>query len=275
MNLYIMSRGRAGKVNTLASIPEVLRPRTYLVVPDAEAIGYFAEHGDQCNILPVPLFITNYSQKFQWIVNGMSQDNQHDYWQVNTTYEQGSKHVILDDDLVFSKKNERGSIVTVRDPALLEPLWAKMEVLLDTYPSVGVHPRAQGNHQPPGWVENGRIICIQGFNRRLVGPVSVDQFPILADVRLNLTLLGRGDKNALITDFFQDHGPCQAPGGCSIYRTSEMQERAIDSLVERWPAHVRKVVRKPKVAKWLGETRVEYVAQWKKLQREAPDKEGV
>lgn len=261
-----MSRGRAGKVTTLASIPQKWREhRTYLVVPrgevEAYALHYEAPLG--VTVLPAPDFVTNYSQKFQWIMGGLG-DNMY-FGDLNP------KAVILDDDLVFSQR-EGQSLKTIRDPELLTPLWEKMEALLDEYPLVGVHPRAMGNRAPAGHVENGRIICIQGINRKLVGAVKVDEFPILADVFLNLTLLGRGDKNAIITDYFQDHGPCQAPGGCSIYRTPAMQEMVIDELVRRWPDHVRKVVRKPKVAKWLGDTRVEYTAQWKRLQRDAPDR---
>lgn len=261
MNLYIMSRGRAGKVTTWNSIPSTWKERTYIVTSVTEAPAY-AEHYGVERILYAPSFVTNYSQKFQWILDDAG------------AYQPHEKAVILDDDLVFSKR-EGQSLKTIRNPELLAPLWEKMEALLDEYPLVSVHPRAMGHAAPSGHVENGRVICVQGINRRLIGPVRVDDFPILADVRLNLTLLGRGDKNALITDYFQDHGPCQAPGGCSIYRTPEMQEACIDDLVRRWPNHVRKVIRKPKVAKWLGDERVEYVAQWKKLQQNAPDKQRV
>lgn len=275
MNLYIMSRGRAGKVTTLASIPPSWRHKTFLIVPQSEFHDYVKHHAkDGTGITAAPYFVTNYSQKFQWILNGLPLPLED--WITGRgevpPYKWEDKAVILDDDLVFSKRNEQGKLITVRDPVLLEPMWCKVEELLDAYPLVSVHPRQMGHATPPGHVENGRVICVQGINRSLIGPVKVDQHPILADVRLNLTLLGRGDRNALITDYFQDHGPCQAPGGCSIYRTPQLQELAIDSLVERWPGYVRKVIRKPKQAKWLGDERVEYTAQWKKLQRDAPDK---
>jgi len=263
MNLYIMSRGRAGKVTTLASIPPEWRDRTWIVVRPDEELPY-NEAYEGWHVLPCSEAVQNYSQKFQWILDGKPFPG---------LYEE--KAVILDDDLVFSRRNEEGKLITERDPEQLAPMFAQMEHLLDTYPLVGIHPRAMGHAAPRGHVENGRIICVQGINRRLIGPVRVDPFPILADVILNLTLLGRGDKNAIITDFFQDHGPCQAPGGCSIYRTPAMQEQVIDYLVSRWPGYVRKVVRKPKVAKWLGDERIEYVAQWKRLQAAAPDRRVV
>lgn len=261
MNLYIMSRGRAGKVTTAASIPMTWYGRTFLVVPEGEKYLYEDAY-PHIRVMPVPDTVTNYSQKFQWILNGCYADS-------------NDKAVILDDDLVFSARDENGSLKTIRDSSRLEKLWEKMEVLLDEYPLVGVHPRAMGQDTPPGHVENGRVICIQGINRRLIGNVRVDAHPVLADVFLNCALLSRGLKNALITDFFQDHGPCQAPGGCSVYRTPEIQERAIDELVARYPGYAKKVYRKPKVAGWMvGEdgTRVEFTVQWKKLQKAAPNR---
>lgn len=206
------------------------------------------------------------------------------------------KVCILDDDLVFSQKvlvPHTGPIrpmveslrtIYPKDSMLLGPMFDQMETLLESYPLVGIHPRQMGQNTKPPHVENGRIICVQGINKKLVGKVRVDQFPILADVVLNLTILARGQKNALITTFFQDHGPCQAPGGCSIYRTPEMQRVAVDYLANRFPEFVKQVTRKPKVAKWMGDERHEYTAQWKKLHaagvdftrglRDSPDREA-
>lgn len=254
MNLYIMSRGRAGKVTTLKSIPEEWRSRTFLVVSHGEWTDYKDAHPGW-NVIEAPRDITNYSQKFQWILDGTEVDH-------------NDKAVILDDDLVFSKRTivaNKISLRTITDPALINPLFMYMEDLLDEYALVGVHPRQMGQNTKPPLVENGRIICIQGINRKKIGRVKVDHFPILADVILNLTLLSRGQPNAIITTHFQDHGPCQAPGGCSIYRTPEMQREAAEFLAQTWPEFVKVVERRPKVAKWMGDVRYDYTAQWKKL----------
>lgn len=249
MLLAIMTRGRVGKQTTLKSIPKELLSRTVLVVPQEEV----GKHSVPCRVVGAPESVANYSQKFQWILNGMEGIAP-------------SKVIILDDDLVFSTRRGN-SLVTVRNPEDLTLMFEQMRGLLESFPLVGVHPRQMGQDAPDGWVENGRIICVQGINRDLVGAVKVDQFPILADVILNCTLLARGQKNALITSYFQDHGPCQAPGGCSIYRTPEMQHRAVRYLSERWPGFVKVVERKVKT-KWLQNeegVRYDYRAYWKKL----------
>src|SRR5882762_4866843 len=253
MNLYIMSRGRAGQTTTQKWIPPIWRNRTFFVVPQNERNEYFKHAGD-VGVLPAPVSVTNYSQKVQYILTG--------------DLDSHAKAVILDDDLVFSRKSDTTrpkSLISVKDPEELNGLFETMSLLLNQFPLVGVHPRQMGQDAKTPHVQNGRIICIQAINRRMIGNVKVDQLPILADVVLNCTLLSRGQANALITTFFQDHGPCQAPGGCSIYRTPEMQRAAVEYLANRWPAYVTVVERRPKVAKWMGDVRYDYRCQWKAL----------
>jgi hypothetical protein len=44
-----------------------------------------------------------------------------------------------------------------------------------------------------------------------------------------------------------------------------MQRRAVEYLASRWPEFVKVVEKKPKVAKWMGDTRYDYTCQWKRL----------
>lgn len=276
MNIYIMSRGRAGRVNTLKWIPESWRFKTYLVVPMDERKAYHDAH-QPVHIIGAPESVTNYSQKFQWILDGLP-------FEFGTSPPVEEKALIMDDDLVFSRKID-GKLITERNPNELEAMFNQIEEGLDSYALVGVHPRQMGQNAAYPRVENGRIICMQGINRRMIGTVKVDQYPILADVILNCTLLSRGQPNAILTTFFQDHGPCQAPGGCSIYRTAGMQRDAVSYLATRWPEFVKVVERKTK-DKWLANEegfRYDYTCQWKRLYaagvsyrdglRDSPDRE--
>lgn len=256
MNLYIMTRGRVGKQYTWSRLPETIRRKTRLVIPADEQ----GKHGNIPTIT-APSSVTNYSQKFQWILDGFPPQSGPE-----GQVEEPDKAVILDDDLVFSRK-EGESLKTIYDSDLLHPLFDQMEELLDEYALVGVHPRQMGQNAKAPFVLNGRIICMQGINRRLIGKVKVDQFPILADVVLNCTLLSRGQANAIITTFFQDHGPCQASGGCSLYRTADMQRDAVEYIARRWPEFAKVVERRVKT-NWLQNeegVRYDYTCQWKRL----------
>lgn len=249
MHLLIMTRGRVGKQRTLSWIPSKWKQKTFLVVPPSEQF----QHGHQT--ISVPSSVTNYSQKFQFIIDGRAIDT--------------NKLVILDDDLVFAKR-VGDKLVKVTDPEDLTPMFHQIEELLDYTALVGVHPRQMGHQAPLPYAENGKIICIQGVNRNLIeaqyGSIPrVDQFPILADVMLNCSLLSKGIGNKLVTTFVQDHGPCQAPGGCSLYRTPEMQKEAVEYIANRFAPFAKAVTKRPKSAKWMGDERTDLHVQWKRM----------
>jgi hypothetical protein len=272
MNLYIMSRGRAGKVGTLHHIPKAWLHRTFIVSSYSDGDTY-AKAYPPPQTIQAPEYVHNYSDKFQWIMDdGMKDHN--------------VKCMIVDDDLSFSRRSPDNpkSLIQEKNREMLLGGFNYVEHLLDEFALVGVHPRQMGQNTNPPYVMNSRIICMQGINRKKTGHVVVNQFPILADVVLNCTLLARGQPNALATTFFQDHGPCQAPGGCSIYRTPDMQRDAVEYLAARFPGYVKVVHRVAKGANWLGEGgRTDYTCQWKQLyaaglaykegRRESPDME--
>ena len=122
------------------------------------------------------------------------------------------------------------------------------------------------NNITDGVMFNKRINAVQGLNLDLIGKVQVDQFPILADMFLNLTLLTRGQQNALICGPYWDQvGTSNAPGGCSLHRTWEQQRDAVLGLKEAFPDFVTV---KEKVVKngWWGpdKPRYDFIIQWKK-----------
>ncbi len=263
MNLYIMTRGRIGQQRTYTSIPYSWRDKCFLVVPEEEHEKHYPMGAeDDMLVKPIPTIavpphVDNYSKKMKWILeDGMADGNE--------------CCVILDDDLVFSRqvlKGDKIGLQTIQgaEAERLLTLWGYMEILLEDTALVGVHPRQMGHTKKPPYVENGKIICIQGINRRLVGDIpDLDRFPILSDVILNATLLERGQGNKIITTTFHDWGSCNAPGGCSLYRTPEMQAEACYWLEERFGPYIKAVEKEGKDG-WLGGKRVDFRGQWKGL----------
>lgn len=253
MNIYIMTRGRVGNQRTYESIPDSWRPQTFLVCPEGE------DHGGIPTI-QVPPYVDNYSRKMEWILyDGMGDDQQ--------------KCLILDDDLVFSRRvmRDNGTVglqtIKTRDEVnyWMPDCLSMIRQLLEDTALVGVHPRQMGHTAPVPYKVNGKVICVQGLNRSMIGQIpDLYRFPILADVILNATLLSRGQGNKLITDFCVDWGTCQAPGGCSDYRTPEMQAEACYWLEERFGPYIKAKVKKAK-NNWMGGERVDFTGQWKRL----------
>jgi len=258
-----MTRGRIGEQRTYQSIPWSWRDKCFLVVPEDEhelhyTLGGDDDLGKKIPTIPVPATVTNYSEKMKWIIEDGMEDGE-------------ECCCILDDDLVFSQQWEKPDgkigLKTIEGPDTerLLTLFGYMELLLENTALVGVHPRQMGHVQKPPHVINGKVICVQGINRSLVGHIPfLDKYPILSDVVLNATLLARGQGNKIITTFFQDWGSCNAPGGCSLYRTAEMQAEACYWLEERFGPYIKAVEKEAKDG-WLGGKRVDFRGQWKAL----------
>lgn len=258
-----MTRGRIGAQRTYTSIPWSWRDKCFLVVPREEHGNHFTLGGDddfgkKIPTIAVPPHVDNYSKKMKWIIEDGMKDGE-------------ECCCIIDDDLVFSrqwiKPDGKIGLKTIdgADTETLLTLFAYMELLLEDTALVGVHPRQMGHLQKPPYNDNGKVICVQGINRRLVGDIPyLDKFPILSDVVLNATLLARGQGNKILTTFFQDWGSCNAPGGCSLYRTPEMQAEACYWLEERFGPYIKAVEKEAKSG-WLGGKRVDFRGQWKKL----------
>lgn len=258
MKLVIMTRGRVGKQETLKWIPDKWKEETFVCCPKAES----AQHEKDfpwIEAISQPDFVTNYSQKFQWILEGNFGDE---------------KIVIMDDDLYFNRYEIRDGVrklCVVKDREQLTGMFDLMDAMLEKIPLVGVHPRMMANQCNPDYSFewNSKIVTIQGFNRALL-PTDlprVDQFPILADVFFNCALLSRGYPNARITTHFVDWLPSQATGGCD-YRTAEMQARACEAIHALHPAFTSVVKKTPKSATWLTDgqgQRTDLKVRWKAM----------
>ena len=185
------------------------------------------------------------------------------------------KCVIMDDDLRFATRegDKLLAVATKDQQTKLEDAFISLYRHLDHVPLASFHPRMMAQDKPLPYVENGKVICMQAINRKVVENVWVKAFPILADVALNLWILSRGLGNRLITDVVLDFGSCQAPGGCSLTRTAEMQKQAVKYYAELYAPYFKEIKKKPKGTTWLADEegyRTDFRCQWKKLNEDAP-----
>ena len=247
MNLYIMTRGREGNIETLKHIPPTWLDNTFIVCPPGEQHPHQMIYADIEN--------ETHSSKFEWVLDCIRAD--------------GGKGVILDDDVCFARRVENKLVRAFSDE--LDILWATMEHHLDDVPLCGVHPRQMGHVAPLPYTSNSKMICVYGVNLNLYpGTIpSITTHPVMGEQMFILHCLARGGCNRLITTFTQDHGPSQAPGGCD-YRTMDMQRAAAEHMADTFPGYVKVVEKRPKAAKWLGEVRYDVRVQWKKLAKDAP-----
>lgn len=251
MKIAIITRGRMNNVRTIDSIPREFLKDTYLICPMDEVFSHEKRY-PSVKIIVEGTRTLNYSEKFHRIVNGHYP-------------ELGRRILIIDDDIRFSvrSRNNPRSLVTAYESEIANS-FNVLANMMETYPLVGFHARLMGNNAPVGVKECTRINAMQGVNLDLIGPIKLDDWPVLADMVLNLTLLTRGQKTAIWCNMFWDQiGPSNAPGGCSLTRTAEVQAEAVKALARMFPEVVT-VVEKEVKKGWWGGKRVDFRVQWQK-----------
>jgi len=250
MKIAIITRGRMNNVRTMDSIPREMLKDTYIICPKDEVFSHEKRYPSATTIVEDPARTLTYSEKFHRIVNGHYP-------------ELGRRILIIDDDIRFSVRNSHDprSLVTAYETEIKNG-FDVLATMMEDYPLVGLHARLMGNNAPIGIKECTRINAMQGVNLDLIGHIKLDHWPILADMVLNLTLLMAGRKTAVFCNLFWDQiGPSNAPGGCSLHRTPEQQAEAVRGLAAMFP-EVVKVVEKEVKKGWWGGVRVDFRVQW-------------
>ena len=205
-----------------------------------------------------PHDVDNYSKKMQWCIDEIKLD--------------GGKGIIMDDDLWFDiRRNDAEKLRKPEHKDELLGMFRMIEELLEDTALVGVHPRQFGHAKPLPYVENGKMVCVHAINTSLLPDnfPRVDGFPILSDVRLVAGLLARGIPNKLITQYVVDWAPCMADGGCSDYRTHEMQREGCEQLAEMFGPYLKVKIKETKNDGFGGE-RYDFTCRWRDLYKNAP-----
>ena len=182
--------------------------------------------------------------------------------------------MMMDDDLKFMVR-QSSSVWKLRQAEALDVthMLQWVEVLLDDYAHVGVSTR-QGNNVGPRGVLTGppplTVDCVRTL-RCLA--YRTDEFlecehsrvPVMEDFDVNLQLLERGHMNTRVHYWCQDQRVTGEAGGCSEFRTHEMQDAAARRLVELHPGFVKLRMKKNKTqAPGDFNERTEVTVYWKK-----------
>jgi len=247
MNVYILSSGRADKQVTWTSLPDTLKSRTKLVVPYKELADY---NRDYPTISTPPELPNGIGHARQWILD------RHPH----------AKVAMLDDDLVFAKRR-------IDNPTKFFPaadydvihLFDRIERALDDYAHVGVGAREGGNRNINSVIHTTRMLRILCYKPEILKACNVrfDQIPVMEDFHVTLSLLRQGYDNVVLNHIVHNQGGSNSKGGCSQYRTKDLQEQAANILQSKHPDFV-KVVKKQTKTAWGGQERTDVIVQWKK-----------
>ena len=179
--------------------------------------------------------------------------------------------VMMDDDLHFAerRKDDPTKFTRATPQALCYMLNWLARMLVGPHMGgaahAGIAARQGGNRNTEATIADTRMSAVLGYHVPTYVKLKLryDRVPVMEDFDVTLQLLCAGYSNILLNSVVQDHGPWNAPGGCSTYRTKELQAQGARQLALLHPGLVRVVLKQAK-GKHPWAERTDVVVSWKK-----------
>jgi hypothetical protein len=155
--------------------------------------------------------------------------------------------VTLDDDMYFSRRvnpNEATPLERVTD---LMPMFDWISDRLDNgYAHGGISARQGNNHIPRSTVDCIRVNNAHFFDSSVFQgeEIRLPQAPVMHDFYFSLKLLTLGYPNTVAYHHCWSQRGSGTKGGCSIYRTQELQRTWCETLHREFPDFVKIVTKK-------------------------------
>lgn len=264
VNVVVPSYERAGEVRLLRRCDPEARRLFRLAVPAAQLAAYQrAAEKDPGQRpggwIPVPDHVRGIAATRQWLT-----DN--------------SLHRILiqvSDDVRFF---ERVVVPSGKPPIKFAEMGAvALCILFNTMAEhaaatghAGLSPRATIPKDEwlwgSGWEDAGQRMCdVYAHDVQLLGELGVrwDRVPVMEDFDVTLQLLRRGLPNTVLYRWCWDQPGSNLPGGCSLYRSPQVQQQGAETLHQLHPDFVTVVQKEAK--NWQGfNTRYDVRVAWKR-----------
>lgn len=263
--IVIPSSGRAGKQQTLSYLRIAgALGRTLVAVPEDQVARY--KGAGVGGVVGVPLEYNGISRTREWILTTLAKD-------------QGVSWVLMvDDDMDFYHRPDpdKWHLKYARDRETMCALLGKLDEWLgEGIVHVGLSARQGNNRHMDSWIDCTRMMNTYAYNTEVLGglvqegSVKLGRVPVMEDFDLTLQLLRLGYPNRVSYQYAWGQKASGAEGGCSTYRTAEVQAAAAHKLAELHPGLV-KVTEKSSKSAWKGgmETRTDVVVRWQKAYAE-------
>lgn len=223
MLIFIPSAGRADRVTTLDSLPaRRARNDTTLVVPEAEVAAY-REHWPAIRIVGLSDAHRGIRATRQWIMDSAPF---------------GARIVMMDDDMRFRQRQADGRFLRVGvADGLIEAIDAAM---WNGFAHVGLSDEFMCHTQPRGRREEARYNDVLAYDLAQIertGPRPQYRVEVGEEHDVHLQLSARGLRSCVVTEWTKS-GKRYSAGGCSTWRTAEVERAGLLRLAELHPALV-------------------------------------
>jgi hypothetical protein len=248
MQIFIPSLGRADQAHhTFDQLPPAARKRARLVVAKADAKAYTERFGADA------VYVTS--------AKGIGKVRQH-----IIDISEGPV-LMLDDDLsFFVRRADDPRLLAKATPADVTQMLRAMETTLKKCVHASIAVREGANRNPDDEViYNIRCLRALGYDASVLKSEGIrfDRLPVMEDFDVALQLLRRGYESHTLNRWCQDQGRSNAPGGCSTYRSLEVQAQGAEGLARLHPGVVTVVTKNAKSKDAWAERR-DVRVQWKK-----------
>jgi hypothetical protein len=178
---------------------------------------------------------------------------------------QAKKLIIIDDDFTFFIREEGTVKLRHTTPVETAEMINQIYNDLDDYAAVGISMRQGNNRIEEEYKENSAINGFIGLRTDIVRQhdIRFDINPAMEDKHVILGLLTNGHKNKVWFKWCYNQPASNTGGGCSTYRTAEVQKQAAELLHQHYPNFVTVKVKTTKTG-WFGGDRHDVVCYWKK-----------
>jgi len=180
--------------------------------------------------------------------------------------------LMLDDDMLFYRRasiRKTTKLVGISENgAAMEQMVSTLERWLtkDKFVAVGLSARQGNNHVFEPYVDATRMMNAYAFNAKTLRDLGIkfSAMKLMEDFYVTLSLLTRGFPNRVSYEYCWNQRGSGTKGGCSTYRTPELQAEQAHRLHKFFPDFV-KVVEKTSKSSWKGlQTRTDVTIQWRK-----------
>jgi hypothetical protein len=156
--------------------------------------------------------------------------------------------VMFDDDLYFTmRETPDAPRPLVQIPTSeLHPMLNWISDQLDAgYAHGGISARQGNQHIPYPWTDCIRVNNAHFFDRDIYlnEGIRFDRIPVMEDFDVTLQLLTKGYPNRVAYHYCWSQRGSGTKGGCSLYRTKELQAAAAQQLQAYWPEYVKIVTK--------------------------------
>jgi hypothetical protein len=248
MNIFIPSLGRADQASHTWERLQIARVPAQIVIGPEDFPAYRDRFGAAAlRVLPRR-------------VKGIGKVRQH---LIDNT---SGPVLMLDDDLAFFvRRGDDPTKLRIADQKETRQAVKLMEKTLGTYAHAAFAVREGANRCTDKVIFNVRCLRALGYNADVLKREAVrfDRLPVMEDFDVALQLLRKGYESVTINTFLQDQSASNAAGGCSTYRSMEVQAQGAEGLARLHPEFVT-VVEKAAKGGGAWATRKDVRVAWKK-----------